>query len=60
MKYFTENNIEVTRRIEEGLTKFFTCLKEASKHAKQTKSYVYEIFEFSKNKRVLAGYGVPR
>lgn len=61
MKYFTENNIEVTRRIEDGLTKFFQCVKEAQQHARQTKSYVYEIFEFKKNNnKVFAGYGVPR
>ncbi|WP_109438376.1 hypothetical protein [Aquimarina sp. AU119] len=61
MKLFTENRTDVTLRVKRGLTSFFECPKEASIHARQTGSYVYNIFKNNKDKkRVFAGYGVPK
>ncbi|SHJ44959.1 hypothetical protein [Aquimarina spongiae] len=61
-KYFTQSNVDITHRIEEGRTLFFTTSQkeEAKFYAKQQKSYVYEVFTYQKNNKVLAGYGVPK
>lgn len=61
MKFYTANNKEVTNRIEDGMTKLFKCPKEAQEHAKNTRSYIYEVLTTNKqNNMVFAGYGVPK
>ena len=66
MKYYTDNNIEVTKRIESKKTFLFTGTsteekQKAEEKAKSIGSYVYEVFSDNKNKkRVFVGFGVPK
>lgn len=54
---YTDTRVDVTKRIEEGLTAFFTCKLKAEAHARQARSYPYPVFSFTKR---LLGYGVPK
>ncbi|WP_167572006.1 hypothetical protein [Aquimarina algiphila] len=56
-KYFTENNTDVSLRVQNGLTKVFTCPTEAYQHARQTGSYHYPLYGV---KGGFAGYAVPK
>ncbi|CAA0253501.1 hypothetical protein R5N98_02845 [Tenacibaculum maritimum] len=66
MRYYTDNNIEVTKRIKSEKTFLFrgTSKKDkenAEKKAKSIRSYVYEVFSYNENnERILIGYAVPR
>tara|TARA_B100000378_G_scaffold203508_1_gene166881 strand:+ start:1130 stop:1324 length:195 start_codon:yes stop_codon:yes gene_type:complete len=64
MKFYTEENIDVTKNIEKGLTETFTNRKAAEDHARQLNSYYYELLTPVKknNKVTLTRYGwaVPK
>lgn len=55
--FYTDARISVAERIEEGKTKFFRKIIPAQKHAEQTRSYCYPIFNWRKE---IVGYGVPK
>lgn len=55
--FYTDTRVDVTKRIEEGLTAFFKCKLKAEEHARQARSYPYPVFSFGKR---LLGYGVPK
>ena len=62
MKYYTENRINVTKRIKKGLTEFFSNKliefeEKAKKFAEERKTYIYPIF--NKNNDFI-GYGIPK
>ena len=61
---FTDQGINVTKRIQEGKTFLFTCddsLKEANKKANEIRSYPYEAYSFNEfGKKVMIGYAVPK
>lgn len=66
---YTEAKVNIDERIEKGLTKFFHDREEAEAFAKQTNSYVYQVFDDEKLKdkkgrdeirSVFVGYGVPK
>ena len=56
-RYFTENGKEVTDRVKNGLLIIFSSRLEAEKHARQKKSYSYQVFNLE---RQHAGWGVPK
>ena len=65
MKYYTDQNVNITKRIEEGKTLFFNGIDKQTKgtakaEARRIKSYVYEVFVDNRNKRVQVGYAVPK
>jgi hypothetical protein len=55
-KMFTENGIEVTKRIQLGKTKFFEKREDAKKLTEMI-GYYYPVFDATKN---VIGYGVPK
>lgn len=63
MAYYTTDNVDVTKRIEDGRTAKFSLDEKdkAEAHAKRTGSYVYELlFESRRVKRHQIGWGVPK
>ncbi|SHJ10059.1 hypothetical protein [Aquimarina spongiae] len=64
--YYTEYNVDVTQRIEEGKTIFFEGVDEKTKRkaeakAKSIRRYIYNVFAYNKHDRlVLVGYAVPK
>ncbi|MDB0603155.1 hypothetical protein PL373_18890 [Tenacibaculum maritimum] len=63
--YFTEQRVDITKRIEQGKTTLFFGLSrktelEVEKLAEQKRSYVYDVFQNSEFDRLeLVGYAVP-
>ncbi|WP_027064542.1 hypothetical protein [Maribacter sp. Hel_I_7] len=55
--FYTGTRVDVTKRIEEGLTKFFRKQLPAEAYAAQARSYPYPIFNFKGKQK---GYGVPK
>lgn len=65
MKYFTDNNVEVTERIKKGKTIMISGTDriselQAEATAKEMNSYTYEVFEDIKGKRIHVGYCIPK
>jgi len=61
MKYFTENNKDVTLLVEDNMTIIYDTYQEAYKQARLKRSYPYPIFKEGKDrKRVAAGYAVSK
>jgi hypothetical protein len=62
MKYFNEENKDVTSFIESGKTKVVATISEAKK-ATEKKSYFYPVYERVKikneNTLLLIGYAIP-
>lgn len=62
MRFFTENNVDVTQRVKNGETAVFTNVIEAEKYAAQQRSYMYPVFcqlpECTKRNQY--GYAVPK
>ena len=64
--YFTKERVEITKRIEKGLTKLFIGMSvevrnEAENHAKDIGSYTYEAYTDNEvGRRVVIGFAVPR
>ncbi|WP_322970302.1 hypothetical protein [Faecalibacter sp. LW9] len=56
-RYYTELRKEVTDRIKDGRTKFFTSASEAEQYARQKRSYHYQVFDINKQH---VGWGVPK
>lgn len=61
-RYYTETKQDVTKRIEEGMTEFFSikldnAQQKAEKFASQRRSYVYPVFD---SKGIQVGYGIPK
>ncbi|MFV0197082.1 hypothetical protein OBK01_02530 [Empedobacter falsenii] len=59
MRFFTENDKEITDRVKDGRTKIFTDANSAEKYARQKCSYHYPLFAMDDKKKVIA-YGVPK
>ena len=60
IRFFTDENIDVTERIKKEKTLVFTSLIEAKAFANKRRSYFYELFLSTKgSKPVFEGYGVP-
>ena len=63
--YFTEERVDITKRLEEEKTTLFIGLSReielnAEKLAKEKRSYVYEVYSYNTFKKfVLVGYAVP-
>ena len=55
--FYTDTRVDVTERIEDGLTVFFKKQLDAEKHASHTRSYPYPIYNFKGQQK---GYGVPK
>lgn len=55
--YWTQNNINVAERIEDGRTVLFKSEIQANKYASQVRSYPYPVVN---SKRQIVGYGVPK
>ena len=66
MNYFTENNVNITKRIEDGNTVIvhgtsFVNKKTAQAIAKKMKSYVFDIYSDGEDKkRVRVGFGISK
>lgn len=63
MRYLTREGVDVTKRIEKGLTKRFGLMqkKEAVAYAKQERSYVYDLMRETKREAPKHyGYAVPK
>lgn len=58
--YYTDQKVDVTRRIKEGDTFFYTDRKEAQERADQQRSYVYEVFDGQDQDARLIGFAVPK
>jgi hypothetical protein len=56
MKMFTQEKIEVTKRIENGQT-FFTKSKKEAIEITKKQSYFYDVFDKDGNH---IGYGIPK
>ena len=54
---FTENGVNIEKKIDDGTTIFFFDEFEAKRYATKHRSYVYRIVN-KKNQH--AGYGVPK
>lgn len=63
-KLFTAENVEITDRVANGLTKVFICKDDADRFAKSTRSYTYPVYKEDKNKGnrniTFYGYAVPK
>jgi hypothetical protein len=63
-KLFTENNIEITKRVEKRQTLISKNIKAARYLAEKMKSYYYPVYEYvNKGKEkefVFWGYGIPK
>ena len=53
----TPEGVDVTKRIEQGKTAFFTERQDAEKYATQKRSYQYPLLNVN---REVVGYGVPK
>lgn len=67
MKYYTDNNTEITEPIEKGKTFLvhgtnWEKEKEAREIAKRLNSYHFEVFtkEIGNDKLIPIGYGIPK
>ena len=67
MKYYKQNGTEITERIENGLTKFFSCefknyIETAKTFASQTRTYSYKLYSYTGKCDILEfiGLGVPK
>lgn len=58
-RYYTEEGIEITERIDKRKTLFFTDIRKATANADQRRSYKYEVFDGVGSKSKLIGYAVP-
>lgn len=54
---FTQERVNVTKRIDDGKTKLYTCKKKALDFAKTLRSYVYDAFDDGGS---CIGYCVPK
>lgn len=57
VRYENEYGVDITRRIDNGLTKVFEDENQAMEHAARRRSYHFQIFQ--ENKRVPL-WGVPQ
>ena len=66
MDYFTEENVNVTKRINEKRTHLFLGFDsksrmKANKKAVEIGSYTYDIYSKNKNKKMVhVGFAVPK
>lgn len=59
-RFYTEDGVEVTDRINKGKTSFFKNEPDAQKMAEKKRSYTYPLFDsIFCSKRNLIGYAVP-
>lgn len=54
---FNQERLEVSQRIKEGKTMFYSCKKQAVQFASTIRSYVYEVFDQNGS---AIGYCVPK
>ena len=60
VSYYTPTHLDVTKRIESGLTRFFESYKQAYAFASQKRSYVYPLTAFHHETKYFEyGFGVP-
>ena len=65
-KYYNDNNIDVTKRIEKKRTYLFLgtdleTMNKANKKALSIGSYPYEVYANNEyDRKVFVGFGVPR
>lgn len=65
-KYFTENHVNVTKRINDGITHLVLGTdqkhrKEAKQFAEKNKSYIYDVYTRDKdNKLQKVGFAIPK
>lgn len=69
MSIYNQNREPIDKWWEEGRTKLFipsdvsellSCLDQAKEFAKETRSYVYTVFNNAKHGIKIFGYGVPK
>lgn len=58
-RYYNENGIDITSRIDEGKTKVFCTRAEAQELANKNRTYIFEVFEGTPSGHKLIGFGVP-
>lgn len=62
--FLTQDNLNVTERIKKEKTIPFINFEDADKFARQTRSYIYELYSFSnkglQRKVVFYGWAVPK
>jgi len=56
-EYYTGTGTGIDKLLESGATVFFTDLIIAMEHARQIRSYYYQVFD---SKRKHCGYAVPK
>lgn len=59
-KYFTEDGVEITKRVENGKTLLFNCRRTAQADAQKKRSYHFEVYDGVGSKSKLIGFGVPK
>lgn len=62
IEFYTGNRVNVTKRIEKGITFAFTINEKqrALKKANQVRSYVYDLYQIVEGKLIQYGYAVPK
>lgn len=67
MRYYTEYKVDITKRIEEGRTFFFSgteldSRKKAEEKANSIRSYVFDVFGIDKDsgRLLFVGFGVSK
>lgn len=58
-RYYNENGVDITTRIDEGKTKVFPTRSQASELANKNRTYIFEVFEGTPSGHKLIGFGVP-
>lgn len=58
-RYFNENGIDITSRIDDGKTKLYDTRSEAQEFANKQRTYIFEVFEGTPSGHTLIGFGVP-
>lgn len=58
-RYFNENGVDITSRIDEGKTRLFDTRSEAQELANKQRTYIFEVFEGTPSSHKLIGFGVP-
>jgi hypothetical protein len=61
MRYYTENDVEITHKIKTGETKLVKTVFEALKVARDSNSYHYDVYSQEEGQRKQhAGFGIPK
>ncbi|MFC4219046.1 hypothetical protein [Flagellimonas marina] len=62
-KFYTEYGVSIDKRLREGRTTLHGSILEAEKHASQSRSYPYPVYEgdpTSNRRAKIIGYAVPK